>query len=87
MAYNIISGDSHIDLRFMPEDVFLDNARPGMSHKMPKVVDTQDGRRWNAGGVDLGVVGQEVAKNTFSTEMSSRWQSMIDAGFFDQSDK
>ena len=37
MGYNIISGDSHIDLRFMPEDLFTSNASASMVDKMPHV--------------------------------------------------
>ena len=60
MPYNIISGDSHIDLRFMPDDVFVSNARPDLKDKMPRVIETPSGNRWDADGTDLGVVGQEV---------------------------
>ena len=87
MGYNIISGDSHIDLRFMPEELFVANASAGMVDKMPHVVETGKGRRWNAGGVDLGVVGHEVNANTFSTEMGTRWNAMIAAGFYEDADQ
>ena len=87
MGYNIISGDSHIDLRFMPEELFVANASAGMVDKMPHVVETGKGRRWNAGGVDLGVVGHEVDPRTFSTEMGTRWNAMISAGFYEDADQ
>ena len=87
MGYNIISGDSHIDLRFMPGDVFVSNASSGMRDKMPRVVETPTGRRWKANGTDLGVVGQEVDTNTFSTEMAMRWEAMLAGGFFDEPEK
>ena len=53
MPYNIISGDSHIDLRFMPDDVFVSNARPDLKDKMPRVIETPSGNRWDADGTDL----------------------------------
>lgn len=87
MGYDIISGDSHIDLRFMPEDLFVSNARSDMKIKMPRVIDTPDGPRWIADGTDLGVVGQDVNQNTFSTEMGTRWNAMKDAGFYDEPEK
>ncbi len=87
MGYNIISGDSHIDLRFMPEDLFVSNAGPGMRDRMPRVVETAAGRRWTATGTDLGVVGQAVDQRTFSTEMGTRWNAMIEAGFYDEPEK
>ena len=87
MGYNIISGDSHIDLRFMPEDLFVSNATPRMKDKMPRVVETSEGRRWMATGTHLGVVGQDVNQSSFSTEMGTRWNAMIAAGFYDEPDK
>ena len=87
MGYNIISGDSHIDLRFMPEDLFVSNATPRLKDKMPRVVETSEGRRWMATGTHLGVVGQDVNQSSFSTEMGTRWNAMIAAGFYDEPDK
>ena len=87
MGYNIISGDSHIDLRFMPEDLFESSVRADMKDKMPRVVETSSGRRWMATGTDLGVVGQNVDQSTFSTEMGTRWNAMIAAGFYDEPEK
>ncbi|MBM3926816.1 MAG: amidohydrolase [SAR202 cluster bacterium] len=87
MKERIISGDSHIDLRFLPSQLFTDNARPNLRGRMPRVVDTPNGRRWMAGIIDMGVVGVEVDKRTFSTEMSHRWKAMQDGGFFDDLDK
>ena len=87
MPYNIISGDSHIDLRFMPDDVFVSNARPDLKDKMPRVIETPSGNRWDADGTDLGVVGQEVDTNTFSTEMGTRWDAMVAGGFLDRSEE
>ena len=87
MGYNIISGDSHIDLRFMPEDLFESSVRADMKDKMPRVVETSSGSRWMATGTDLGVVGQNVDQSTFSTEMGTRWNAMIAAGFYDEPEK
>ena len=87
MGYDIISGDSHIDLRFMPEDLFVSNARSDMKIKMPRVIYTPDGPRWIADGTDLGVVGQDVNQSTFSTEMGTRWNAMKAAGFYDEPEK
>jgi predicted TIM-barrel fold metal-dependent hydrolase len=86
MGYDIISGDSHVDLRFMPAETFLDNARPEMKDKMPRVVETPKGRRWTATGTDLGIAGHDIDLSTFSTSMGGRHKAMMDGGFFGDTD-
>jgi predicted TIM-barrel fold metal-dependent hydrolase len=87
MSYSIISGDSHVDLRFMPETIFVDNADPSMVDKMPYVVETENGKHWMATGTDLGLAGHQTDKNTFSAEMDYRHKRMLDGGFFSDVDK
>ena len=75
----VLSGDSHIDLRFMPENTFLDNAPAGLRDRMPHIEETQQGLRWLADGCDLGVVGTFVTE-TQSTEMNERTRLMVEGG-------
>lgn len=44
--YSRISADSHIDLVWLPPDLFVSNASPEMKDRMPRVVDSPDGPRW-----------------------------------------
>ena len=57
MDYNVISGDSHIDLTWLPADLFVSNASAQWKEKVPRVVEIGGERRWRAGDVDLGGVG------------------------------
>ena len=57
MKYNRVSGDSHIDLTWLPGDLFVDNAPAHLRDAVPQVVDTEAGPRWMAEGTELGVAG------------------------------
>ena len=85
MDNKVLSGDSHIDLRFMPENTFLDNAPTSLKDRMPHIEETEQGLRWLADGCDLGVVGTFVAE-TQSTEMNERTRLMVEGGFFEDQD-
>ena len=57
MEYTIISGDSHVDLTWLPGDLFASNAPADMAAKMPRVVEDEKGKSWRANGIELGGVG------------------------------
>ena len=57
MDYKVISGDSHIDLTWLPGDLFAENAPAEWKERVPRVVDVDGERRWRAGEIDLGGVG------------------------------
>lgn len=52
MDYNLISADCHIDLCWLPPDLFTSNASREMKERMPFVTDGPDGPQWvsNKGG-------------------------------------
>lgn len=59
MKYDCISADCHIDLIWLPPDLFVDNASPRMRDRMPHVVEGKDGKgpRWvSRKGADFGRV-------------------------------
>ena len=56
MAYNVISGDCHIDLGWLPADLFLGNAPSKWKDKLPKILETNGRRVWQADGVNLSAV-------------------------------
>ena len=53
MDYKVISGDSHIDLRWLPHDLFVSNSTGELKDLMPQVKETADGPRWFAEGGNL----------------------------------
>ena len=89
MDNKVISGDTHVDLAYLPEDLFVSNASSGLKDLMPRVVDTDKGPRWKAENVDLGRVGMYTAEDMshFTAEMIHRLEAMKAAGFLDDVDK
>lgn len=55
MRQRAISGDSHIDMSWLPPDLFVANAPAAFRERMPFVEDTPKGPRWTTkGGLHLG---------------------------------
>src|SRR5260370_33156062 len=46
MRYDVISADCHIDLCWLPPDLFASNASAAMRDRMPFVSDGPTGPRW-----------------------------------------
>ena len=56
MKYNRVSADCHIDLCWMPPDLFVTEARPSMRARMPYVTDGPDGPYWTCkNGTSFGL--------------------------------
>src|ERR1051325_8667713 len=56
MEYRCITADCHIDLSWLPHDLFVSNASRAMKDQMPYVIEQGDGPRWvTKSGLDLGV--------------------------------
>lgn len=46
MQQRLISADGHIDLNWLPHDLFVSNAPPDLKERMPHVLDGNDGPTW-----------------------------------------
>ena len=58
MNYTRISADCHIDMPWIPPDLFTANASAAMRDRMPFVVDGPDGPQWTCkNGASFGLVG------------------------------
>jgi hypothetical protein len=56
VEYRCISADCHIDLCWLPHDLFIANASDAMKDRMPYVVETADGPAWvTKDGANLGL--------------------------------
>src|SRR5262245_40793281 len=56
MQYKVISADGHIDLPWLPERLFVDNASAALKDAMPYVVDGPKGKTWVArNGAQFGL--------------------------------
>src|SRR5262245_50895449 len=57
MPYTRISADSHIDLPWLPNDLFTANATAALRDRMPYVTDGPDGPHWTCkNGMSFGLV-------------------------------
>ena len=84
MEYNLVSGDSHVDLSWLPGDLFVENAPEALKDKVPRIEETVEGPRWIAEGSVLGVAN--AAGHGFSPPvrgMRKRIDRMWDAGFYE----
>jgi len=48
MKYDVISADGHVDLIWLPTDLFTKNAPAAMKDRMPYVVDGPKGPEWTS---------------------------------------
>src|ERR1700735_2927372 len=46
MQYKVISADCHVDLIWLPPDLFTDNAPAALKERMPYVADGPRGKEW-----------------------------------------
>ena len=57
MLYTRISADCHIDLCWLPPDLFTSNCSAAMKDRMPYVTDSPKGPRWvTKNGANLGLM-------------------------------
>lgn len=84
MHYDVISADSHIDMTWLPGDLFVSRASSKWKSQVPRVEETAEGPRWVAEDNVLGVVGG--LGHGFSPPkrgQSYRTDRMLDAGFYE----
>ncbi|MCH2334203.1 MAG: hypothetical protein MK311_05535, partial [Pseudomonadales bacterium] len=56
MNYQIISADCHIDLPWLPEELFTNEAADQFKDRMPFVSETENGRFWvSRAGAQFGL--------------------------------
>lgn len=85
MAYTVISSDGHIDLKWLPHDLFVGNAPAKWKEQVPRVVETKAGKHWFAEGTDLTARPFGTLANLEPPErgVSKHIDRMYDLGFFD----
>jgi len=58
MQYKRISVDCHLDLPWLPPELFVSEAKRELKDRMPHVEDGPDGPHWiTKAGVNMGLVG------------------------------
>jgi predicted TIM-barrel fold metal-dependent hydrolase len=61
MDYRVISADDHIDLRFMPPDLWSSRLPAGLRERGPRVVEGDKGPNWACDGLTWGPWGAYTA--------------------------
>jgi predicted TIM-barrel fold metal-dependent hydrolase len=89
MEYTRISADSHIDLPWIPPDLFTSNATAEMKARMPYVTDGPDGRHWTSRqGKSFGLWGGVgPAGHKFVPGSHHRVDVMAATGLYDDGKK
>src|SRR5258708_12892336 len=68
MKYDVISADGHVDLIWLPPDLFTKNASAALKERMPHVVDGPKGPEW---------VPAKGAKVALVNGMGSAWHENV----------
>ena len=85
MRDEIISADCHIDLCWLPPDLFVSNASPELRDRMPYVTDGPQGPRWvTKSGASLGLVnGMGSAGRPYVPGQIHRSDRMASTGLYE----
>jgi len=89
MKYDVISADGHVDLIWLPTDLFTSNASAAMKDRMPYVTDGEKGPKWvSKGGGEFGLVnGMGSAGREYVPGQIYRSDRMAETGLFEDGKK
>ena len=89
MKYEVISADCHIDLIWLPPDLFTSNARKELKDRMPYVADSSKGPRWvSKNGGNFGLMnGMGSAGREYVPGQIHRSDRMASTGLYDDGRK
>ena len=89
MKYDVISADCHIDLIWLPPDLFTDNAPSAMKDRMPYVADGARGKEWvTKSGASFGLMnGMGSAGRLYEPGKIHRSDRMAAQGVYDDGKK
>lgn len=86
MADQFISGDSHMDLNWLPPDLFVANAPVHLRELMPHVEETSQGKFWYIGTTSFARFGNSgilaSGGDGYVPGVSKRFDRMEETGFF-----
>src|SRR5271156_5646175 len=86
MQYKVISADCHVDLIWLPPDLFTDNAPSALKERMPYVTDGPRGREWvTKSGSSFGLdAGMGSAGRKYEPGKIHRSDRMASTGLYDE---
>ncbi|HUN50038.1 MAG TPA: amidohydrolase family protein [Candidatus Sulfotelmatobacter sp.] len=85
MHYDVISADGHIDLIWLPPDLFTGNAAAALRERMPYVVDGPNGKQWvSRNGAKFGLMnGMGSAGRQYVPGQIHRSDRMASTGLYE----
>jgi predicted TIM-barrel fold metal-dependent hydrolase len=89
MKYEVISADCHVDLVWLPPELFTENASAAFKDRMPYVAETDTGKRWvTRNGGDFGLMnGMGSAGRPYIPGQIHRSDRMASTGLYDDGKK
>src|SRR3977135_2679557 len=89
MKYDVISADCHVDLIWLPPDLFTANAPAALKQRMPYVTEGARGREGVAGtGASVGLdAGMGSAGRQYVPGVIHRSDRMASTGLYDDEQK
>ena len=89
MRYEMISADCHIDLIWLPPDLFTGNASAALKDRMPYVTESEKGPRWvSRSGADFGLMnGMGSAGREYVPGQIHRSDRMASTGLYEDGRK
>ena len=89
MRYEMISADCHLDLCWLPTDLFVTRATAHMRDRMPHVIDGPNGKTWvTKKGANLGLVnGMGSAGREYVPGRIHRADRMAETGLYEDGKK
>jgi len=89
MQYRVISADGHIDLPWLPPDLFTANASTALKGRMPYVTDSDEGPVWTTGkGIRFGHLnGMGLGGKKYTPGKIHRSDRMAAAGLYADGEK
>src|SRR5260221_12299211 len=85
MKYDVISADCHVDLIWLPPDLFTANAPAAVKERMPYVTDGPRGREWvTKSGSSFGLdTGMGSAGPPYQPGKIHRFHRVASTGLYD----
>ncbi len=89
MKYDVISADCHVDLIWLPPDLFTANASAAVKDRMPYVADGPRGREWvTKNGASFGLdAGMGSAGRQYVPGAIHRSDRMASTGLYEDAQK
>jgi uncharacterized protein len=89
MRYDVISADCHIDLIWLPPDLFTENSPAKLKDRMPYVIEGRSGKRWVAkNGANFGLMnGMGSAGREYVPGQIHRSDRMASTGLYEDGKK